>query len=81
MKWNSNGIIRHFNNDDTNQINVQFHDTTIHSSIEFPNDKNYCFADLSSNAVLFASTKLIHCLHFEKEFEENDWSIHLNKSN
>lgn len=79
MKWNSDGIIRHFNDQNSNQINVQYFDTTIHPTIEFPNDKDYSYADLSSNAVLFASNRLLHCIHFDKQFEENEWSIHLPK--
>ena len=79
MKWNGIGIIRNFKNDDSNQINVQFHDSTIHPSIEFENDRDYWYADLTSNAVAFASNKLLHCIHFTKE-EENEWSLHFNRS-
>lgn len=72
-------MIRHFKREESNQINVQWWQTEVHTSIEFPNDKDYCYADLSSNAVLFASNKLLHCVHFGQHFEENEWSLHLNK--
>lgn len=79
MKFNSHGFIRHFRNDDSNQINVQFFDSIVHPTVEFPNERDYSYADLSANALLFASGRWLSCVHFDSEHEENEWSIQMPK--
>ena len=77
MRFNSHGFIRHFRNED--QINVQYFDSTVHPTVEFPNERDYSYADLSANALLFASSRSLSCVHFDREHEENEWLIHMPK--
>lgn len=79
MKFNSHGFIRHFRNTESNQINVQYFDSTVHPTVEFPNERDYSYADLSANALLFASGRSLSCVHFDKQHEENEWSIQMPK--
>lgn len=55
--WNSVGIIRQYNNEEENSIDVEFHDTSVHHAIHIPNTSNYTMADLSSEAVLLATER------------------------
>lgn len=79
MKFNSHGFIRHFRNEDSNQINVQYFDSTVHPTVEFPNERDYSYADLSANALLFASARSLSCIHFDRDHEENEWSLQMPK--
>jgi len=52
--WNSIGIIRCYNDEQDNAIDVEFHDTSIHHATHLLNTFNYTVADLSHEAVLLA---------------------------
>ena len=52
--WNSIGIIRCYNDEQDNAIDVEFHDTSMHHATHLLNTFNYTVADLSREAVLLA---------------------------
>lgn len=54
MVWNSIGIIRCYNDEQDNAIDVEFHDTSIHHATHLSNTLNYTVADLSHEAILLA---------------------------
>ncbi|KAK1339225.1 hypothetical protein QTO34_019903 [Cnephaeus nilssonii] len=54
MMWNSIGIIRCYNDEQDNAIDVEFHDTSIHHATHLSNTLNYTIADLSHEAILLA---------------------------
>lgn len=52
--WNSVGIIRCYNDEQDNAIDIEFHDTSIHHATHLPNSLNHTMADLSTEAILLA---------------------------
>ncbi len=52
--WNSVGIVRGYNDDQDNAIDVEFHDTAIHHAMHLTNTLGHTMADLSQEAVLLA---------------------------
>ncbi|XP_023579500.1 WD repeat and HMG-box DNA-binding protein 1 [Octodon degus] len=56
MVWNSVGIIRCYNDEQDNAIDVEFHDTSVHHATHLSNTLNYTVADLSHEAILLACT-------------------------
>lgn len=52
--WNSVGIIKQFNTEEENSIDVEFHDTSIHHAMHITNVANYTMADMSTEAVVLA---------------------------
>lgn len=52
--WNSIGIVRGYNDDQDNAIDVEFHDTAIHHAMHLTNTLGHTMADLSQEAVLLA---------------------------
>lgn len=52
--WNSVGIVRGYNDDQDNAIDVEFHDTAIHHAMHLTNSLGHTMADLSQEAVLLA---------------------------
>ncbi|KAK3792342.1 hypothetical protein RRG08_046651 [Elysia crispata] len=80
MVWNSVGIIRQYVTDDENSIDVEFHDTSTHHALHIDNKNDFEMADLSSQAVVFAShgagdgpSKLL-CMHFGSWDSHKEWS-------
>ena len=53
--WNAVGIIRQYNTEEENTIDIEFHDTATHHALHINNTLNHTMADLSSEAVLLAS--------------------------
>ena len=53
--WNGVGIVRQYNSEDENSIDIEFHDTSIHHAMHITNSNNYTLASLSTEAVLLAS--------------------------
>ncbi|XP_053408161.1 WD repeat and HMG-box DNA-binding protein 1-like isoform X2 [Mercenaria mercenaria] len=81
MVWNSVGVVRQYNNDEENSIDIEFHDTSIHHAMHVMNNFNYTMADLSTEAVVLAtegdsdtSSKLT-CMHFSSWDNNKEWSI------
>ncbi|XP_049622982.1 WD repeat and HMG-box DNA-binding protein 1 [Suncus etruscus] len=81
MVWNSIGIIRCYNDEQDNAIDVEFHDTSIHHSTHLSNTMNYTVADLSHEAILFGCesadevTSKLHCLHFSSWDSSKEWMV------
>uniref|UniRef100_A0A8C6DXC7 WD repeat and HMG-box DNA-binding protein 1 n=1 Tax=Moschus moschiferus TaxID=68415 RepID=A0A8C6DXC7_MOSMO len=81
MVWNSFGIIRCYNDEQDNAIDVEFHDTSIHHATHLSNTLNYTVADLSHEAVLLAcestdelASKLF-CLHLSSWDSSKEWIV------
>ncbi|XP_064148570.1 WD repeat and HMG-box DNA-binding protein 1 isoform X2 [Loxodonta africana] len=81
MVWNSIGIIRCYNDEQDNAIDVEFHDTSIHHATHLSNTLNYTVADLSHEAILLACestdelTSKLHCLHFSSWDSSKEWIV------
>lgn len=81
MVWNSTGIIRCYNDEQDNAIDVEFHDTSIHHATHLSNTLNYTIADLSHEAVLLACESTdelaskLHCLHFSSWDSSKEWMV------
>ncbi|XP_045679931.1 WD repeat and HMG-box DNA-binding protein 1 isoform X1 [Phyllostomus hastatus] len=81
MVWNSIGIIRCYNDEQDNAIDVEFHDTSIYHATHLSNTLNYTIADLSHEAVLFACESTdelaskLHCLHFSSWDSSKEWVV------
>ncbi|XP_045422775.1 WD repeat and HMG-box DNA-binding protein 1 isoform X2 [Lemur catta] len=81
MVWNSAGIIRCYNDEQDNAIDVEFHDTSIHHATHLSNALNYTIADLSHEAILLACESTddlaskLHCLHFSSWDSSKEWMI------
>uniref|UniRef100_A0A2K6GVC4 WD repeat and HMG-box DNA-binding protein 1 n=1 Tax=Propithecus coquereli TaxID=379532 RepID=A0A2K6GVC4_PROCO len=81
MVWNSVGIIRCYNDEQDNAIDVEFHDTSIHHATHLSNTLNYTIADLSHEAILLACESTddlaskLHCLHFSSWDSSKEWII------
>ncbi|XP_006864683.1 PREDICTED: WD repeat and HMG-box DNA-binding protein 1 [Chrysochloris asiatica] len=81
MVWNSVGIIRCYNDEQDNAIDVEFHDTSIHHATHLSNALNYTIADLSQEAVLLACESTdelaskLHCLHFSSWDSSKEWTV------
>ncbi|XP_004681910.1 PREDICTED: WD repeat and HMG-box DNA-binding protein 1 [Condylura cristata] len=81
MVWNSIGIIRCYNDEQDNAIDVEFHDTSIHHATHLSNTLNYIIADLSHEAILLACestdelTSKLHCLHFSSWDSSKEWIV------
>lgn len=52
--WNSVGIIRSYNTEEENSIDIEFHDIAVHHSMHLENFLNHTIAGLSSTAVILA---------------------------
>lgn len=52
--WNSVGIVRGYNDDQDNAVDVEFHDTAVHHAMHLTNSLGHTMADLSQEAVLLA---------------------------
>uniref|UniRef100_A0A672Q7Q2 WD repeat and HMG-box DNA-binding protein 1 n=1 Tax=Sinocyclocheilus grahami TaxID=75366 RepID=A0A672Q7Q2_SINGR len=85
MMWNSVGIVRGYNDDQDNAIDVEFHDTAIHHAMHLTNTLGHTMADLSQEAVLLACegnnelASKIQCLHFSCWDTHKDWIVDLPK--
>ncbi|NXY45841.1 WDHD1 protein, partial [Ceuthmochares aereus] len=85
MAWNSVGIIRCYNDEQDNAIDIEFHDTSIHHATHLPNSLNHTMADLSTEAVLLACESTeelaskLHCIHFTSWDANKEWTVDMLK--
>ncbi|XP_068005152.1 WD repeat and HMG-box DNA-binding protein 1 [Melanerpes formicivorus] len=85
MVWNSVGIIRCYNDEQDNAIDVEFHDTSIHHATHLPNSLNHTMADLSAEAILLACESTedlaskLHCIHFDSWDANKEWTVDMPK--
>lgn len=49
------GIILHYNTDEENSVNIEFHDTATHHAMHVANTLEHTMADLSSEVVVLAN--------------------------
>uniref|UniRef100_A0A8B9PF57 WD repeat and HMG-box DNA-binding protein 1 n=1 Tax=Apteryx owenii TaxID=8824 RepID=A0A8B9PF57_APTOW len=81
MVWNSVGIIRCYNDEQDNAIDIEFHDTSIHHATHLPNSLNHTMADLSTEAILLACESTeelaskLHCIHFGSWDANKEWTV------
>ncbi|XP_044132418.1 WD repeat and HMG-box DNA-binding protein 1 isoform X1 [Bufo gargarizans] len=85
MMWNSIGVIRCYNDEQDNAIDVEFHDTSIHHAIHLTNTLNHTIADMSQEAVLLACdgteelASKLQCLHFSSWDNSKEWMVDMPK--
>ncbi|KAA0710958.1 DNA-binding protein 1 Acidic nucleoplasmic [Triplophysa tibetana] len=85
MMWNSIGIVRGYNDDQDNAIDVEFHDTAIHHAMHLTNTLGHTMVDLSQEAVLLACegtdelASKIQCLHYSCWDTHKEWMVDLPK--
>uniref|UniRef100_A0A8C3CFV4 WD repeat and HMG-box DNA-binding protein 1 n=1 Tax=Cairina moschata TaxID=8855 RepID=A0A8C3CFV4_CAIMO len=85
MVWNSVGIIRCYNDEQDNAIDIEFHDTSVHHATHLPNSLNHTMADLSTEAILLACESTeelaskLHCIHFSSWDTNKEWTVDMPK--
>ncbi|XP_036398840.1 WD repeat and HMG-box DNA-binding protein 1 [Megalops cyprinoides] len=85
MVWNSVGIVRGYNDEQDNAIDVEFHDTSVHHAMHLTNSLGHTLADLSHEAVLLACegtdelASKLQCLHFSSWDTNKEWMVDLPK--
>lgn len=85
MVWNSVGIIRCYNDEQDNAIDIEFHDTSIHHATHLPNSLNHTMADLSTEAILLACESTeelaskLHCIYFSSWDANKEWTVDMPK--
>ncbi|XP_056269240.1 WD repeat and HMG-box DNA-binding protein 1 isoform X2 [Pseudoliparis swirei] len=83
MVWNSVGIVRGYNDEEDNAVDVEFHDTAVHHAMHLTNSLGYTMADLSQEAVLLACrgtdelASKLQCLHFSSWDTNKEWMVDL----
>ncbi|XP_068110818.1 WD repeat and HMG-box DNA-binding protein 1 [Hyperolius riggenbachi] len=85
MMWNSIGVIRGYNDEQDNAIDVEFHDTSVHHALHLTNTLNHTVADMSQEAVLLACESTeelaskLQCLHFSSWDTNKEWMVDMAK--
>ncbi|XP_075868884.1 WD repeat and HMG-box DNA-binding protein 1 [Nelusetta ayraudi] len=85
MMWNSVGIVRSYDDEQDNAIDVEFHDTAVHHAMHLSNSLGHTVADVSQEAVLLACpatdelASKLHCLHFSSWDTNKEWMVDLPK--
>lgn len=80
MVWNNIGIVKCYNTEEENSIDVEFHDTSMHHAIHLTNSYNHTMASLSAEGLLLACPKddtnssQIICMHFDTWDSNKEWS-------
>uniref|UniRef100_A0A8C9T5G3 WD repeat and HMG-box DNA-binding protein 1 n=1 Tax=Scleropages formosus TaxID=113540 RepID=A0A8C9T5G3_SCLFO len=85
LVWNSVGIVRGYNDEQDNAVDVEFHDTSVHHAMHLTNTLGHTMADMSQEAVLLACegtdelASKIQCLHFSSWDTNKEWMVDLPK--
>uniref|UniRef100_A0A668AG07 WD repeat and HMG-box DNA-binding protein 1 n=1 Tax=Myripristis murdjan TaxID=586833 RepID=A0A668AG07_9TELE len=85
MMWNSVGIVRGYNDEQDNAIDVEFHDSAVHHAMHLTNSLGHSMADVSQEAVLLACPSTdelaskLQCLHFSSWDTNKEWMVDLPK--
>ncbi|XP_019626005.1 PREDICTED: WD repeat and HMG-box DNA-binding protein 1-like isoform X2 [Branchiostoma belcheri] len=80
MVWNSVGVVKCYNSEEENSIDIEFHDTSVHHSMHVTNHLNHTLAALSDQAALLAcegtddSPSKLVCLHFSSWDNSKEWT-------
>ncbi|KAG7267418.1 hypothetical protein CRUP_012519 [Coryphaenoides rupestris] len=69
MMWNSVGIVRGYNDEQDNAVDVEFHDTAVHHAMHLTNTLGHTLAQLSQEA--------LQCLHFSSWDANKEWIVDL----
>lgn len=83
MVWNFIGLIKQYNTDEENSIDIEFHDTAVHHAMHVTNTSNFTMADMSSEAVVLASESdednpsKLTCMHFGSWDSCKEWSVQM----
>ncbi|KAG8199957.1 hypothetical protein JTE90_006203 [Oedothorax gibbosus] len=83
MMWNNIGIVRCYNTEEENSIDVEFHDANVYHPLHLSNPRNHTLAALSSEALLLASPIVddnpskLECLHFGTWDSNKEWTIEM----
>lgn len=83
--WNNTGIIRAQKTQEDQSIDVMFHDTEKHSSVNFKNEPNYSFGSLSEDSIVVGSNgrygtgpSIIHGINLlESNRDNREWEVEL----
>ncbi|XP_011490804.2 WD repeat and HMG-box DNA-binding protein 1 [Oryzias latipes] len=81
MMWNSVGIVRGYNDEQDNAIDVEFHDSAVHHAMHLTNSLGHTMADISQEAVLLACPSTeelaskLQCLHFSSWDTNKEWMV------
>lgn len=83
--WNNTGIIRGEFGTEDQSIDVMFHDTEKHASVNFRNEPNYTFGSMSEDAIVLGSNgrygtgpASIHGLNLlESNRDDREWEVEL----
>lgn len=65
--WNSVGIVRSYDDEQDNAIDVEFHDTAVHHAMHLSNSLGHTVADVSQEAVLLACPATDELARWEKK--------------
>ncbi|XP_068434848.1 WD repeat and HMG-box DNA-binding protein 1 [Clinocottus analis] len=83
MMWNSVGIVRGYDDEQDNAVDVEFHDTAVHHAMHLTNSLGHTMVDLSQEAVLLACPSTdelaskLQCLHFSSWDTNKEWMVDL----
>ncbi len=75
------GLIRQYNTDEENSIDIEFHDTSTHHAMHVSNTMNHTMGDLSAEAAVLAcesdddSPSKLVCMHFSSWDNVKEWSV------
>lgn len=83
--WNNVGIIRAQYGTDDQNIDVMFHDTEKHTSVNFKNEPDYTFGSMSDDAIVLGSNgkygtgaATVHGINLlESDPDKRDWEVDL----
>lgn len=83
--WNNTGIIRSQSSQEDQSIDIMFHDTEKHSSVNYKNDPNYTFGSMSEDCVVLGSNgkystgpASIHGINLlESNRDNREWEVDL----
>ncbi|KAM9409995.1 WD repeat and HMG-box DNA-binding protein 1 isoform 2-T2 [Pholidichthys leucotaenia] len=85
MMWNSVGIVRGYNDEQDNAIDVEFHDSAVHHAMHLTNSLGHTMAALSQEAMLLACPSTdelaskLQCIHFSSWDTVKEWMVDLPK--
>lgn len=86
MMWNNVGVIRHYQTEDENSIDITFHDKATHHAVHIHNDSNYVIGDVSKDCYVLGSfgdnnsQSSIICEHFASWDSNKRWTLKLDNS-
>ncbi|CAL1269183.1 unnamed protein product [Larinioides sclopetarius] len=83
MLWNNVGIVRCYDTEEENSIDVEFHDANVYHPLHLNNTRNHTLAALSTEALLLGSpksdenTSKLECHHFGTWDSNKEWIVEM----